>query len=120
MQRHSLVLGVALVCVSPFSVQAAQRVFVVSPSGNDSNPGTETKPFRTIAHARDRVAAINRKMSDDIVVSLRGGTYTLSSSVLFDANDSGTNGHKVVYRAFPGETPIVCGGRAVKGWTLHD
>jgi len=34
--------------------------------------------------------------------------------------DSGRNGHDIVYRAAPGEQPILSGGIQVKGWVLHD
>ncbi len=94
--------------------------FYVSPSGNDKNPGTKEKPFQTISHARDSVARINGKMTGDIVVYVGGGTYEISEPVVFDANDSGTNGHKVVYKATAGQTPIVSGGKAIKNWEVHD
>ena len=94
--------------------------YFVAPNGSDNNAGTESQPFATIAHARDTVAKINSRMTEDITVYLRGGTYELSASVVFQANDSGANGHKVIYRAFPGETPVVSGGQVIKGWSIHD
>lgn len=99
---------------------AGEVEFHVSPSGSDKNIGTKAKPFLTIAHARDRVAKINSKMSGDIVVHLGEGTYEISESLVFDANDSGTNGHKVIYKAAVGQTPIVSGGKAIKNWEVHD
>lgn len=99
---------------------AVQTEFHVSPDGDDRNPGTMAKPFRSIARARDQVAGITGKMTGDIVVYLGGGTHRVSESVVFDANDSGTNGHKVIYKAADGQTPIVSGGRAIKNWQLHD
>lgn len=94
--------------------------FHVSPTGCDTNPGTATKPFRTIAHARDSVAKITGNMTKDIVVYLNGGTYEISEPIVFDVNDSGTNGYKVVYKAVAGQTPIVSGGKAINNWQLHD
>ncbi len=90
--------------------------FHVSPSGSDKNPGTQAKPFQTIAHARDSVAKINGKMTGDIVVYLAGGIYEISESVKFNEKDSGNNGHKVIYKAAVGQTPIVSGGKAIKKW----
>ena len=89
------------------SLWAAQAEFYVSPSGSDKNPGTKAKPFQTITHARDSVAKINSNMTGDIVVHLAGGAYEISESVVFDVNDSGTNGHKVIYKAIAGQTPMV-------------
>jgi hypothetical protein len=94
--------------------------FHVSPTGSDKNPGTEAKPFQTIAHARDSVAKITGKMTGDIVVYLNGGTYEISEPVVFDTNDSGTNGHKVIYKATAAQTPIVSGGKVIKNWEMHD
>jgi hypothetical protein len=94
--------------------------FHVSPSGSDTNPGTEAKPFQTIAHARDCVAKLKDKMTKDIVVYLHGGTYAISEPIVFDSNDSGTNGFKVVYKAATRQTPIVSGGKVIKNWALHD
>ncbi len=99
---------------------ASALEFHVSPSGSDKNPGTQAKPFQTIAHARDSVAKINGKMTGDIVVYLGGGTYEISEPVVFDANDSGTNGHKVIYKAAAGQMPIVSGGKSIKNWEVHD
>ncbi len=95
-------------------------VFFVSPGGDDGNPGTRERPFATITHARDVVAQVNGAMTEDITVYLRGGTYALTSPLVFDEGDSGTNGHKVTYKAFPGETPVISGGQVVTGWSIHD
>lgn len=94
--------------------------FHVAPMGSDQNPGTRAKPFQTITAARDAVAKINAGMTGDITVHLAGGTYPITESLVFDANDSGMNGHKVIYKAFGGQEPVVSGGRVIKGWQLHD
>jgi hypothetical protein len=113
------VMSVVLFASTPL-LSAAQMEFHVSPSGSDKNPGTKAKPFQTIAHARDSVAKINGKMTGDIVVYLAGGTYEISESVVFDVNDSGINGHKVIYKAVDGQVPVVSGGKVIKSWEVHD
>src|ERR1700690_1362609 len=57
------------------------REFYVAPTGADANPGTQAKPFLTLAHARDVVRRVNHQMKGDIVVYLRGGTYPISAPV---------------------------------------
>lgn len=94
-----------------------QQAVYVSPVGDDANPGTEALPFRTPERARDAVRAWNGDMTGDIVVYLRGGTYELADVFRLNAADSGTNGYEVVYRAYPGETPVLSGGRRVIGWS---
>lgn len=97
----------------------AQTKFYVSPSGNDDNPGTISSPFKTIAAARDAVRSINSSMSEDIIVYLRGGTYSVNSTITFRPEDSGKNGYRIYYMAYPGETPVLSGAVKVSGWTQH-
>jgi len=111
--------AVAIVWASA-AAAATQATYYVSPGGSDSNPGTEAQPFATLAKARDVVRTVNGSMTGDIVVYLRGGWYFLSAPLTFSQSDSGTNGYNVVYRAYPGEYPVISGGRQIAGWTLHD
>ncbi len=90
--------------------------FFVSTAGNDTNPGTVDAPFQTITRARDAVRAVNTNMTGDINVYLRKGTYRITSTVAFGPQDSGTNGHRVVYQAYPGEMPVLNGATQVTGW----
>lgn len=53
---------------------------LLSPSGDDSNAGTITAPFKTLQHARDVVRTVNSDMTGDIDVYLRGGNYPVSRS----------------------------------------
>jgi len=98
---------------------AAERTFYVAPNSDDRNPGTEAKPFGTITRARDAVRTINKKMTGDIVVVLRGGTYAVDEAIVLDHRDSGMNGHAVVYRNHPGEVPVISGGKEIRGWQPH-
>lgn len=86
-----------------------QAVFYVSPDGNDQDPGTIERPFRTIERARDAVREINGDMRGDIVVYLRDGVYQIDRTIEFTEQDSGTNGFRVIYQAYHGE-----GGKAYR------
>lgn len=92
-------------------------VFYVAPNGNDSNPGSLTQPFLTIDKARQMVRGLNANMTTDVTVFIRAGEYFLTSTLNFDQLDSGTNGYSVIYKAHPGEMPIISGGGKVTGWT---
>ncbi|MEN3607906.1 RICIN domain-containing protein [Plantactinospora sp. ZYX-F-223] len=98
---------------------AVQETYYVAPDGNDTNPGTITSPFRTLQRARDVVRTVNANMTGDIHVYLRGGNYPVSSTIEFGPGDSGTNGYRVIYAAYPSETPVLDGGVRVTGWTQH-
>ncbi len=94
--------------------------FWVSPQGDDAATGSASQPFRTLQRARDAVRAVNSRQQNDIAVTLRGGTYPAQPTLSLSAQDSGRHGHDIVYRAAPGENPVISGGIQVKGWELHD
>ena len=118
----SLSLLIFSIVIDPSSAYAStQATYYVSPNGSDSNPGTESAPFLTIAQAQNTVRTINGAMTGDIVVYLRGGSYAQGSTLAFTQADSGMNGNKVIYKAYPGETPIISGGLLETGvWTQID
>ncbi len=93
-----------------------QNVFYVAPDGNDNNTGAWDAPFKTIEKAKTEVAKINDDMSKDIAVVLREGTYRQTKSVNFGLEDSGTNGHDIIYMAYPGEQVNVSGGVKLGKW----
>ncbi|AKU09837.1 hypothetical protein ABY42_18645 (plasmid) [Haloferax gibbonsii] len=99
-------------------VAAAQQVYYVSPSGDDTNgDGSKSNPWQTITKARDEVRSVNGNMSGNIEVRLRGGTYQLSSTVNFTSQDSGTNGYDVIWKAYQDEDVTISGGTEVTGWS---
>ena len=86
----------------------AEVAFYVSPSGNDNNPGSLEQPFATPERARD--AARQTPRSEPIVLYLRAGTYYLSQTLEFEANDSGTEQAPLTLRNWPGERVVLSGG----------
>ena len=114
-------LALAAVCamgLSWSSAGAAPRAdFVVSPTGDDAAAGTAAKPFATLARARDAVRKrIAAGLKADVVVLVRSGTYRLTEPVSFGPADSPGKGHTVTYAAWPGDKPILSGGRVLKGF----
>ncbi|MBW8793787.1 MAG: RICIN domain-containing protein [Streptomyces sp.] len=114
----SAVVLASLTTTTP-AAAATQATYYVAPNGDDANAGTISAPFKTLQHARDVVRTVNDNMSGDINVYLRGGTYPVSSTIDFTSADSGTNGHQIVYAAYPGEKPVLEAGVQVTGWTQH-
>ena len=92
----------------------------VSPTGDDSNPGTLAQPLKTIGKARDIVRTMNSAMTSDITVYLRGGTYPQTSTLTFANADSGSGGFYVKYMAYSNERPLITGGQPITGWTVSD
>src|SRR5579859_3328237 len=90
------ILLTLLVGVSGASGQANSS-FYVSATGNDSNPGTQTAPWRTVQHAADTARAGS-------TVNVRGGIY--EELVSIKASGNPTDGF-ISFRSYPGETAIL-------------
>ena len=93
----------------------------VSPSGNDEASGTPDEPVATLLCARERARrAIAHGLDEPLTVQLRGGVYRPAQTLALGPLDSGTADCPVSWRAFPGERPIISGGRPIAGWCRPD
>lgn len=96
-----------------------QKIFYVDPQkGRDAYDGSLKYPFRNLAYAKEAVKEYKQQkgQTGDIVIYLRGGEYNFSEPLNFDESDSGLNGYKVIWAAYPGEEVIMNGGVPVKSW----
>jgi hypothetical protein len=91
-----LSLSVLFVCVFGAFGQPNSS-FYVSTTGDDSNPGSQTAPWRTVQHAADTVRA-------GCTVNVRGGVYEELVSIKTSGN--ATDGY-ITFRSYPGETAIL-------------
>lgn len=105
-----------------FIIKANSQIYeyYVSNTGNDNNSGSQVAPFATIEKAKNtiRIQLRDYPMTQDIVVHITGGTYKLDYTLQFTNEDSGNNGHFVIYQ---GETSInktiISSGKIITGWT---
>src|SRR5262249_41205674 len=65
---------------------------------------------------RDHARSLAAGASSDILVMLHGGTYRLQHTFMLSAADAGQNGHAIIYRAAPGEVPVLSGAVPVSGF----
>ena len=119
--KHSLLLAAALLGVSaPPALAQQASTFFVAPGGSDRAAGTMKAPFATVARAQRAVRALKQieggTLPRPVTVYLRGGTYFLAQPLAFSPEDSGTAAAPITYAAYPGETPIISGGRPITGW----
>ncbi len=105
--RRALLGAAALVCGIAPGLEAAR--LVVSPGGDDANPGSQDKPFRTIQKAADAI-----KPGD--VCCIRGGVYRETVEV----KASGRAGRPLRFVAQAGETVTLSGTEPIDTkWSLH-
>lgn len=84
---------------------------VVSPDGDDSNPGTVDSPLKTLEKAKE---ILKETASDETVtVWFREGTYVIEKTVEFTAYDRSD----VLYRSYPEEKVEFSGSKAISGWS---
>ena len=98
---------------------AAVAELFVSPTGQDTNPGTADKPFATLERARDAVRKLRSadgKPLGGITIWLRAGDYLRTAALELSAADSGTAEAPVVWRAWQDETVRLLGGRTLSGF----
>ena len=98
------------------------QTFYISPSGSDkwsgllpeSNAVLTDGPFASLERARDAVRTLKKtgQLTGSVTVYLRAGSYLLPAPVTFTADDSAP----VTYAAYPGEAPVLTGGKRITGW----
>ena len=88
--------------------------FYVATDGSDRNPGTRDKPFATLEAARDAVRKLKSRGGATVII--RGGVYQREKPLELNKQDSGRDGQPVTYRAAPGESVQLLGGKVVTGW----
>ncbi len=104
--------------------QAPGRFLYVAADGNDAWSGSEAVPnaersdgpLATLAGARDAIRRLRQAGGlppGGIEVRVGEGTYFLQHTFELAAEDSGTPEARIIYRAAPGETVRLSGGRRV-------
>lgn len=84
--------------------------FYVSPKGDNSNPGTIKKPFRTIQKALDESAA-----AEVDFIHLMEGEYQLTEPLILRPGHSGNKDYLRIDN-YANDKVIVSGGREITGW----
>lgn len=91
-------------------------------SGKLAEPNIEKTdgPFATLVRARNSIRELKKDgLKESIIVMVRGGKYYPEKTLDLRAVDSGTDEVPIIYTAYPGETPVISGGRRITGWQLY-
>lgn len=105
-----------LILVTALCHAAPGADLVVAPDGDDAGAGTVAQPLRTPQRARDLLRPKLAGADRDVTILLRGGTYYLDEPLTLGPEDSGHGAHRVIWAAWPGEQPVLVGGRRLTGW----
>ena len=96
-----------------FSSIAKAQIYYVSPTGNDTNPGTITQPWATLQKAASTLTAGE-------TAYFRNGTYV--AYVVF-TND-GSSGNPITFQSYPGEYAVFDGSNVPSDpfnpWNVDD
>lgn len=98
----------------------------VAPEGNDAwlgtsrvptNEGTDG-PLASLRGARDALRRLHRTqaINENITVHVADGRYELGETLVFKAEDGGTESQIVSYQAEAGAHPVFSGGRRITGF----
>jgi len=104
-----------------------ELILRVSPDGNDAwsgrfaepTPDRRDGPLASLAGARDRLRALRAKhgkLRSPVRVQLADGTYRIKETVVFESIDSGAPDCPITYEAAKDASPVISGGRVIRGW----
>ncbi len=94
-----------------FAFSCKQKIYV-SHEGNDSNPGTRSKPVYSFERAQLLARKIAGKKAVQVVFAK--GTYYLSETIRFTNKDSGSENARITYKAEERGEVVLSGGRLLK------
>lgn len=85
------------------------------------NAGRSDGPLGSLTGARNAIRQIKHAagLQRPVEVNVRGGTHRLAGPLQLWGGDSGTAACPITYMAYPGEQPVLSGGRPVTGWQRY-
>jgi hypothetical protein len=89
--------------------------FFICVTGHDHNPGTKELPFASLERAKETLRQRNKDRGEGpLNVWVREGIYYLESSLRLSSSDSGSQECPIIYSAYPGENPVISGGKRLQ------
>ena len=123
------IFGLMCVLYVAFSIRTwswADTTFYVAPDGNDlwtglidaPTPEGNDGPLATLEGARNAIRRVKTAglMDGPVRVLIRGGVYRRTTPFVLSPEDSGTWKNVITYAAYPGEYPVISGGKIIDGW----
>ena len=116
--RHQSIAGlIIMLFLVHFNQAFAQKIYL-SPSGNDSNPGTFEMPLSSLVAARDKARELRRlnQSSGPVEIIALHGEYRMLQPLTLSAGDSGTESSPLIFKAEEGGKAIFRGAVQVTGF----
>jgi autotransporter-associated beta strand protein len=102
MKRLAWTTAIVILAIELFTLAAQAATYYIAPSGGTdvSGGGTIGQPFATFAYAIG-------KMQPGDALYVRGGTYSLASTISISSSKNGTAASPYTLMAYNGETPVL-------------
>lgn len=96
-----------------------QKIYV-SPSGNDSNPGTIDSPVSTLVRARDLARDYRKSgtINHPVEVIALSGEYLMLQPLTLTTLDGGAENAPLIIRGEEGKKVVFRGGIPITGWEI--
>ena len=92
-------------------MQRVQTHLFVVTDGDDTNPGTEGRPFLSLQRAREAARGLLERGKELVTVFVREGTYYLPEPLVFGPENSGSPEAPISYVASSPGSVTISGGR---------
>jgi hypothetical protein len=116
MNSQRIVILLVICLLSWHGLLQGQKIYL-SPTGNDSNPGTIDKPLASLPSAKDmarKIRAGNPQQPVEIIAL--EGEYLMLQPLVLDQTDAGTDVSPTVFKAEEGAKVIFRGGVQITGF----
>ena len=110
-----MAIGLVTLVLFALSLGSALADFFVAPDGHDHSSGSKHAPFATLERAQQAVRNFNADLKADLHVHVAAGTYYLEKPLNFTAVDSGSNGHRIVWKGEHGHGGVNISGMDLLG-----
>jgi len=96
----------------------------VSPKGSDAwsgqlpdpSPDGRDGPLATLEKALETARKLKLETGSRVRIVLRGGIYRVEKPIVLSPEDSGCGSCPLVIEAYPGEVPVISGGKPISGF----
>lgn len=122
MKNHCFFICLFSFFTSITNISAQGLSLIVSPNGDDKNPGTAVLPLKSLEGARDKIRKLksSSSYSDTVYVLIEPGHYNLKSTFTLLPEDSGSKNAPIVYKAKDGENTTFSGGMELSGFIENE